>query len=100
MSHRSSSWEPTLTKLYTAQVVGRVLDDLRQAEARTGSERAIHERRRPFVTLSWAQSLDGSIALEQGRRYAVSGPESLALTHALRSAHDAILVGHRHAAGR
>jgi riboflavin-specific deaminase-like protein len=79
--------------LHTAQVVGRVLDDLRLAEARRAANAAIHERRRPFVTLSWAQSVDGSIALEQGRRYAVSGPESLSLTHALRSEHDAILVG-------
>jgi riboflavin-specific deaminase-like protein len=79
--------------LYTAQVVGRVLDDLRQAEARKSANAAIHERRRPFVTLAWAQSVDGSIALEAGRRYAVSGQESLSLTHALRAEHDAILVG-------
>jgi riboflavin-specific deaminase-like protein len=71
----------------TADVVGRVLSDLRAAEARRVTNG------RPFVTLSWAQSLDGSIALEPGRRYAVSGPESLALTHALRAAHDTILIG-------
>jgi riboflavin-specific deaminase-like protein len=71
----------------TADVVGRVLHDLRAAETRRTTNG------RPFVTLSWAQSLDGSIALERGRRYAVSGPESLALTHALRATHDAILIG-------
>jgi GTP cyclohydrolase II len=75
------------TQHATADVVGRVLSDLRAAEARRVTNG------RPFVTLSWAQSLDGSIALEPGRRYAVSGPESLALTHALRSAHDTILIG-------
>jgi 3,4-dihydroxy 2-butanone 4-phosphate synthase/GTP cyclohydrolase II len=48
---------------------------------------------RPFVTLSYAQSLDGSIAARSGRPLALSGPESLALTHSLRAAHDAILVG-------
>lgn len=47
---------------------------------------------RPFVTLSYAQTLDGSIALP-GRGLALSGPESLQMTHALRAAHDGILVG-------
>lgn len=47
----------------------------------------------PFVTLTYAQSLDGSIAAWPGRPLSLSGPESLALTHRLRAAHDAILVG-------
>jgi len=48
---------------------------------------------RPLVTLSYAQSLDGSIASRRGQATAISGPESLKFTHALRAAHDAILVG-------
>lgn len=48
---------------------------------------------RPLVTLSYAQSLDGSISLRRGQPLALSGPESLKLTHQLRAAHDAILVG-------
>jgi 3,4-dihydroxy 2-butanone 4-phosphate synthase/GTP cyclohydrolase II len=48
---------------------------------------------RPFVTLTYAQSLDGSIAAAPGRPLALSGPVSSTLTHALRAAHDAILVG-------
>lgn len=48
---------------------------------------------RPYVTLSFAQSLDGSIALRRGEQTPLSGSSSLALTHALRSHHDAILVG-------
>jgi 3,4-dihydroxy 2-butanone 4-phosphate synthase/GTP cyclohydrolase II len=48
---------------------------------------------RPFVTLSYAQSLDGSIAARPGRPLALSGSQSLALTHGLRAGHDAILVG-------
>lgn len=48
---------------------------------------------RPFVTLSWAQTLDGSIAAKRGERLRISGPESMAMTHGLRSMHDAILVG-------
>jgi 3,4-dihydroxy 2-butanone 4-phosphate synthase/GTP cyclohydrolase II len=69
----------------TADVVGQVLDDLGAAVRAT--------RGRPFVTLSWAQSLDGSIALEPGRGCALSGAGSLALTHAVRASHDAILIG-------
>ncbi len=47
----------------------------------------------PFVTISYAQSLDGSIALRPGYPLAISCAESLVLTHNLRAMHDAILVG-------
>jgi 3,4-dihydroxy 2-butanone 4-phosphate synthase/GTP cyclohydrolase II len=50
-------------------------------------------RDRPYVTLSYAQSLDGSIAARRGEPLAISGPESLRLTHQMRAHHDAILVG-------
>jgi 3,4-dihydroxy 2-butanone 4-phosphate synthase/GTP cyclohydrolase II len=49
--------------------------------------------RRLSVTLSYAQSLDGSIAARAGQPLALSGQESLAFTHRLRARHDAILVG-------
>ena len=48
---------------------------------------------RPLVTLSYAQSLDGCIAARAGERLALSGPESMQLTHQFRAAHNAILVG-------
>jgi 3,4-dihydroxy 2-butanone 4-phosphate synthase/GTP cyclohydrolase II len=48
---------------------------------------------RPWITLSYAQSLDGSIAVVRDRPLALSGPESLRLTHQLRARHQAILVG-------
>lgn len=48
---------------------------------------------RPFVTLSYAQSLDGSISAEPGESLALSCRQSLRLTHQLRASHDAILVG-------
>lgn len=48
---------------------------------------------RPFVTLSYVQSLDGSIATQEGRRLTTSDGEALAFTHQLRAAHDAVLVG-------
>ena len=48
---------------------------------------------RPFVTLSYAQSLDGSIAAEPSTPLAISNDEALTYTHRLRASHDAILVG-------
>jgi riboflavin-specific deaminase-like protein len=63
---------------------------------------------RPFVTLAYAQSLDGKIAMFEPTKnydtvdnkdvllssnFAISSEESLVLTHALRSMHDAVLVG-------
>lgn len=48
---------------------------------------------RPFITLSYAQSLDGSITARRGQPMALSGPQSMALCHQLRAQHDAILVG-------
>ena len=48
---------------------------------------------RPLVTLTYAQSLDGSIAARRDSQLHLSGPESMAMTHRLRTAHDGILVG-------
>jgi GTP cyclohydrolase II len=47
----------------------------------------------PAVTLSYAQSVDGSISAQRGQPLAISGAESMTLTHQLRADHDAILVG-------
>lgn len=57
------------------------------------SKKTFHLSDRPFVTLCYAQSLDGSIAIRSGEPLALSGAESLQLTHQLRSIHDGILVG-------
>jgi len=48
---------------------------------------------RPFVTLSYVQSLDGCVAAHPGKHLDISASQSLTMTHALRAAHDAILVG-------
>ncbi|KAK3294797.1 dihydrofolate reductase-like domain-containing protein [Chaetomium fimeti] len=48
---------------------------------------------RPHVTLTYAHSLDASLALAPGVRTALSGPASKAMTHYLRARHAAILVG-------
>ncbi len=57
------------------------------------NKKTFHVNDRPFVTLCYAQSLDGSIAIRSGEPLALSGQESLQLTHQLRSIHDGILVG-------
>ena len=48
---------------------------------------------RPFITLSYAQSWDGSITTRSGETLCFSGPEATRLTHQLRSLHDGIWVG-------
>lgn len=48
---------------------------------------------RSFVTLSYAQTIDGSITHTRGQPFLISGDASAQMTHALRAAHDAILVG-------
>jgi diaminohydroxyphosphoribosylaminopyrimidine deaminase/5-amino-6-(5-phosphoribosylamino)uracil reductase len=47
----------------------------------------------PFVTVKFAQSLDGRIATSTGDSQWISGPSSLRLAHRLRRDHDAIMVG-------
>ncbi|MFZ7128482.1 MAG: RibD family protein [Desulfobacterales bacterium] len=48
---------------------------------------------RPYVTLSYAQSIDGSIAARDRSPLPISGPAAMRMTHRLRALHDAILVG-------
>ncbi|KAJ7040351.1 dihydrofolate reductase-like domain-containing protein [Mycena alexandri] len=50
---------------------------------------------RPFVTLTFAQSLDGKIAGAGGKQLPLSGPESMLMTHWLRTLHDGILLNTR-----
>ncbi|OQD76319.1 hypothetical protein PENDEC_c004G04690 [Penicillium decumbens] len=47
----------------------------------------------PFTTLTFATSLDSSLALSPGARTVLSGAQSKAMTHYLRSRHDGILIG-------
>ncbi len=51
------------------------------------------QRGRPLVSLCFAQSLDGCLTARRGQPTALSGAEAMRLTHQLRAAHDAILVG-------
>ena len=47
----------------------------------------------PFVTLSYAQSIDGSIAAPASMPLTLSCEEAFTMTHRLRSRHGALLVG-------
>ena len=49
--------------------------------------------KRPYVTLSWAQTLDGRLATLDGDSQWIGGPESLTFAHELRRDNQAILVG-------
>ena len=79
-----------------ATLAGSTLTPDLAARVRLLQERAwrhCDQTRTPFVTLAYAQSLDGSLAATPGKPLALSGPAAMTLTHALRAAHDAILVG-------
>jgi diaminohydroxyphosphoribosylaminopyrimidine deaminase/5-amino-6-(5-phosphoribosylamino)uracil reductase len=52
-----------------------------------------NRRKRPFVTLKWATSVDGRAAANDGTSKWISGAESRADSHKRRSEVDAILVG-------
>jgi 2,5-diamino-6-(ribosylamino)-4(3H)-pyrimidinone 5'-phosphate reductase len=47
----------------------------------------------PFTIVTFATSLDSQLALSPGAPTKLSGPQSKAMTHYLRSRHDAILIG-------
>ena len=48
---------------------------------------------RPWITLTYASSLDSKISAGPGKQTVLSGPASKAMTHYLRIKHDGILVG-------
>jgi 3,4-dihydroxy 2-butanone 4-phosphate synthase/GTP cyclohydrolase II len=95
--------EPTRVRVNAAngieprpvEPVGGIPVSLHDGLTALAEKAANHRQRtgRPFVTLSYAQSVDGCIAARLGQPLALSGSLSLTLTHRLRAAHDAILVG-------
>ncbi len=69
----------------------RGLEDLKKTLALSAGFRAAHDR--PYVVLSYAQSVDGSIAGRNRERIRLSGAESMRLTYGIRALCDTILVG-------
>jgi 3,4-dihydroxy 2-butanone 4-phosphate synthase/GTP cyclohydrolase II len=58
-----------------------------------GAEAFRIKNNRPFITVSYAQSVDGSIATRNRQPIGLSGPESAVLTHRIRACSEAILIG-------
>ncbi len=73
----------------------KVSTGARKAEARALNEAffVFHEKRRPFVALKFAMSLDGKLASRTGDSKWITGKEARRFARDLRGAHQAILVG-------
>jgi 3,4-dihydroxy 2-butanone 4-phosphate synthase/GTP cyclohydrolase II len=84
------AWDIQSKEVMMESVASPILGEL---QLRLEAAEADPRRPRPFVTLAYAQSLDGSIAGYGNRPLVLSSPLSLALTHELRASHHAILVG-------
>jgi 3,4-dihydroxy 2-butanone 4-phosphate synthase/GTP cyclohydrolase II len=67
------------------------IEDLQAQLHYAGQFRARYNR--PFIALSYAQSIDGSIASRKKEPIALSGPKSMVLTHQIRACCDCILIG-------
>lgn len=95
-----------------AKVAGRGIQKLRNAgvdvlvgvleqECKDLNQRfvAFHSKKRPFITLKWAESADGFIDFEREKYgngpVVFSTPYTQMLVHEMRSRHQAILVGTR-----
>jgi len=59
-----------------------------------------HEKKRPYIILKWAQTIDGFIDIDRGEEDFgeptwITGETALRMGHKIRSAEDAILVGRK-----
>jgi len=73
------------------EVVGGVLESTASEQGRVWL--TANRLQRPFVTVKWASSIDGRAAANDGTSKWISGEESRADCHLMRSEVDAILVG-------
>lgn len=77
----------------------QVMSGILETQARYLNQKfyTFHEKKRPFITLKWAESADGFISRlpvpETREDNLISGPEALAFAHRLRAEHMGILVG-------
>nr|WP_294858442.1 bifunctional diaminohydroxyphosphoribosylaminopyrimidine deaminase/5-amino-6-(5-phosphoribosylamino)uracil reductase RibD [uncultured Fluviicola sp.] len=96
-----------------SEVAGKGIEKLRNAgipvdcgilekEAQELNKRFItfHTKKRPFITLKWAQTANGFIDLDRSQKqetgiHWISQPETQVITHRIRSTEQAILVGWR-----
>jgi diaminohydroxyphosphoribosylaminopyrimidine deaminase / 5-amino-6-(5-phosphoribosylamino)uracil reductase len=73
----------------------KVTEGVLEQEARALNEVYFHYTRtgRPFITVKYAQSLDGRIATFRGDSRWISSEPSRRFAHRLRAQHDAIMIG-------
>ncbi len=57
------------------------------------AEEFLRRHKRPLVTVSYAQSVDGSIASRAREQLLLSSSQSLVLTHRIRAVCDAVVIG-------
>ena len=87
-----------IEKLQKAEIeveVGVLNDECRELNKRFFT---FHEKKRPYIILKWAQTLDGFIDIdrteeEYGEPTWITGGKALLRVHKLRSVEDAIIVG-------
>ena len=81
-----------LKKLNIQVEIGLCKDEARKLNKRFYT---YHEKKRPYVILKYASSLDGYIALKNGESKWITNDNSRSLNHKTRSECDAILVGRK-----
>lgn len=70
------------------------IDSIEKLESCLAGAKAFRTRNnRPYILVSYAQSVDGSIATRSRQPIGLSGPQSAVLTHQIRACSSAILIG-------
>jgi riboflavin-specific deaminase-like protein len=78
---------------FPAPVPARSTRNNGSINCRTLAAQFLAEHHRPLVTVSYAQSVDGSIATRNREQLRLSGHQSMVVTHRIRAACDAIVIG-------
>ncbi|SMC03087.1 diaminohydroxyphosphoribosylaminopyrimidine deaminase / 5-amino-6-(5-phosphoribosylamino)uracil reductase [Sulfobacillus thermosulfidooxidans DSM 9293] len=82
-----------IQRLKQAGITVEVGDGEKTARALNHAFITWSQKRRPYITLKSAMSLDGKVATKTGDSRYITHEKSLAKVHELRRLHDAILVG-------